>query len=195
MANNIYVGGFPYKTTKEDLVKFFSVCGTVTSAKIILDRETGRPKGFGFVEMSTDAEAKAAVAKLNGATLGERKIFVVEGRPQEKSEGFSPKPSAPAKPAFAERRSGKDRRAGAAKPGGEERRGAPAADKPAHSEKKYGGFVQNKWAKKPDSAPGKWPKKPGATPGKWAKKSSAPAPSKWVRKPPTPGKKWFPKPD
>jgi RNA recognition motif-containing protein len=188
MANNIYVGGFPYKTTKEDLAKLFSSCGTVTSAKIILDRETGRPKGFGFVEMSTDAEAKAAVAKLNGAIMGERKIFVVEGRPQEKRAGFSPKPSAPAQPPFVERRSGKDRRASPPKPGGEERRGAPPADKTAHPEKKYGGFVQNKWAKKPGSAPDK--KKP------WEKKPATPAPAKWVKRaPPVRGKKWFPKPD
>ena len=75
MANNIYVGGFPYKTSKEDLAKLFSTCGTVLSAKVILDRETGRPKGFGFIEMSTDAEATAAVAKLNGAFIGDRKIL------------------------------------------------------------------------------------------------------------------------
>ena len=72
MANNIYVGGFPYKTTKEELARIFSACGKVLSAKIILDRDTGRPKGFGFVEMSTDAEAKSAVAKLNGSFIGDR---------------------------------------------------------------------------------------------------------------------------
>ena len=187
MANNIYVGGFPYKTTKEELAQFFSSCGTVISAKIILDRETGRPKGFGFVEMSTDAEAKAAVAKLNGAALGERKIFVVEGRPQEKREGFSPKPSfsAPAKPAFVERRSGKDRRTGAAKPGGEERRGASTPDKKPFGDRKPFGD------KKPfgDNNPfGDKTPPADKTYGGFAK-------NKWTRKPPTPGKKWFPKPD
>src|SRR4051812_40292910 len=123
MANNIYVGGFPYKTTKEELAKLFAACGTVLSAKIILDRETGRPKGFGFVEMSTDEEAKAAVAKLNGAFIGDRKIFVVEGRVDKtRPQGYTPKPSfapkapagAPKAPGFVERRSGKDRRAQAA---------------------------------------------------------------------------------
>ncbi|MEK7233911.1 MAG: RNA-binding protein [Elusimicrobiota bacterium] len=120
MANNIYVGGFPYKTSKEDLAKLFSACGTVLSAKIILDRETGRPKGFGFIEMSTDAEAKIAVTKLNGAFIGDRKIFVVEGRPdRNRPQGYTPKPSfaakpAAAKPGFVERRSGKDRRGQAA---------------------------------------------------------------------------------
>ncbi|MEK7388630.1 MAG: hypothetical protein AAB036_02915 [Elusimicrobiota bacterium] len=188
MAHNIYVGGFPYKTTKEDLAKLFSTCGTVISAKIILDRETGRPKGFGFVEMATDAEAKAAVAKLNGAAMGDRKIFAVEGRPQEKRAEFSPKPDSAGKPPFVERRSGKDRRAGPPKPGSEQRRSAPPTDKTAHPEKKYGGFVQNKWAKKPGSSPDK--KKP------WEKKPAAPAPTQWVKRVgPTPGKKWFPKPD
>ena len=120
MANNIYVGGFPYKTSKEELAKLFSTCGTVLSAKIILDRDTGRPKGFGFVEMSTDAEAKVAVEKLNGAFIGDRKIFVVEGRPEkDRPQGYTPKPSftpaAPAaKPGFVERRSGKERRGKAA---------------------------------------------------------------------------------
>ncbi|UPT74734.1 MAG: RNA-binding protein [Elusimicrobiota bacterium] len=120
MPDNIYVAGFPYKTTKEELASLFAACGTVVSAKVILDRETGRPTGFGFVEMSTLAEAKAAVAKLNGTDIGGRKLFVVEARPQkEREERPDRRPASPAAPAralrpgdpgFVERRSGKDRR-------------------------------------------------------------------------------------
>lgn len=132
MANNIYVGGFPYKTTKKELAELFASCGAVLSAKIILDRETGRPKGFGFVEMSTDAEAKNAVEKLNGAFIGDRKIFVVEGRPRkDRPRGYTPKPSftpkpAAAKPGLVERRSGKDRRGQTGQaPAGDRRNAAP----------------------------------------------------------------------
>jgi RNA recognition motif-containing protein len=162
MANNIYVGGFPYKTSKEDLAKLFSSCGTVLSAKVILDRETGRPKGFGFIEMSTDAEAKVAVEKLNGAFIGDRKIFVVEGRPdRDRPQGYTPKPSFAAKPAaaaapgFVERRSGKDRRvAGSVPPAAPERRDAPA---PASVRPEF----KKPWVKKPfDASKKPWVKKP-----------------------------------
>ncbi|MBI4060428.1 MAG: RNA-binding protein [Elusimicrobia bacterium] len=130
MANNIYVGGFPYKTTKEDLAGLFSSCGAVLSAKVILDRETGRPKGFGFVEMATDAEARAAVEKLNGAFMGDRKIFVVMGRPRKgpaptRSVKPAPPPPPAAKPVFVERRSGKDRRGQGGATAGGRREGAP----------------------------------------------------------------------
>jgi len=179
MANNIYVGGFPYKTTKEELAKLFSTCGSVLSAKIILDRETGRPKGFGFVEMSTDAEAKIAVEKLNGAFIGDRKIFVVEGRPEkDRPQGYAPKPSFTPKPAgdspkanrpgFVERRSGKDRRGQAA--AASDRRDGTPAPAPAAP------FAKKPWEKKPfDAAKKPWEKKP------------------FDRKPPTRGPKWVPK--
>ena len=202
MANNIYVGGFPYKTTKEELAKLFSACGSVLSAKIILDRETGRPKGFGFVEMSTDAEAKIAVAKLNGSFIGDRKIFVVEGRPEkDRPKGYAPKPSflpksAAAKPGFVERRSGKDRRGQAAGPMASERREnastptppAPAAKKPW--EKKPFDAAKKPWEKKPfDAAKKPWEKKPfDAQKKPWAKKP-------FERKPPVRGPKWVPKKD
>jgi RNA recognition motif-containing protein len=185
MANNIYVGGFPYKTTKEELAKLFSACGKVLSAKIILDRDTGRPKGFGFVEMSTDDEAKVAVEKLNGSFIGDRKIFVVEGRPEkDRPQGYTPKPSftpapAPAKPGFIERRSGKDRRGAAVSPA--ERREAPAA--PASAP-----FAKKPWVKKPFDAAGKkpWEKKPfdAAAKKPWEKKPfDAAAKKPWEKKP------------
>ncbi len=157
MANNIYVGGFPYKTTKEDLAKLFSACGTVLNAKVILDRATGRPKGFGFVEMATDAEAKIAVEKLNGAFMGDRKIFVVEGRPQkDRPQGYTPKPSftpkpgAAKKPGFVERRSGNDRRrqTGVA-PAGDRRDSTPAPAPAAPVAKKP-------FARKPPARGLKW---------------------------------------
>ncbi len=186
MANNIYVGGFPYKTTKEELAKLFSTCGSVLSAKVILDRETGRPKGFGFVEMSTDAEAKIAVAKLNGAFMGERKIFVVEGRPQkDRPTGYTPKPSftpkpAAAKPGFVERRSGKDRRGQAGgPPAASDRRDSTPAPAPAAPSAK------KPWEKKPFDAQ----KKP------WAKKPFDAAKKTFERKPPVRGPKWIPKKD
>jgi len=184
MANNIYVGGFPYKTSKEDLAKLFSSCGTVLSAKVILDRETGRPKGFGFIEMSTDAEAKVAVEKLNGAFIGDRKIFVVEGRPdRDRPQGYTPKPSFAAKPAaapgFVERRSGKDRRVAGSVPAiPAERRETPA------------------WGKKPfDAAKKPWEKKPGASDSPqanrkpWEKKPFDPTKKAWEKKPYDPSAK------
>ncbi|MBI2386893.1 MAG: RNA-binding protein [Elusimicrobia bacterium] len=214
MANNIYVGGFPYKTTKEDLAKLFSACGTVLSAKVILDRETGRPKGFGFVEMSTDAEAKAAVEKLNGAFVGDRKIFVVEGRPQkDRPAGYAPKPSfaAPAgdppkanRPGFVERRSGKDRRG---QPAASDRR--DSAPPPAAPAAPAAPFAKKPWVKKPfDAAKKPWEKKPfdaakkpwerkpfDAAKKPWEKKPFDAAKKPFERKPPVRGPKWVPKKD
>ncbi|OGS39158.1 MAG: hypothetical protein A2506_12075 [Elusimicrobia bacterium RIFOXYD12_FULL_66_9] len=185
MANNIYVGGFPYKTSKEDLARLFAACGKVLSAKVILDRETGRPKGFGFVEMSTDAEAKAAVEKLNGSFIGDRKIFVVSGRPQKgpaPKRDFTPKPAG-AKPFFVERRSGKDRRRqpGAAPAG--DRRDAPSASASVHAPAPP--TAKKPWEKKPfDAAKKPWEKKPfDPTKKSWAKKP-------WEKKPFDKKKPW-----
>ena len=106
MAINLFVGGLPYETSQDELAKIFAGCGKVTNVKLIMDRETGRSKGFGFVEMADAAEAQAAILKLNGTALGERQLFVSEARPQEKRPGVSAD-----KPGFVERRSGvKDRR-------------------------------------------------------------------------------------
>lgn len=108
MTNNLFIGGFPYETTQDELVSLFSKCGTVKSAKILIDRETGRSRGLAFIEMSTELEAADAIAKLDGCLVGSRKIFVSEARPQDKKPG-----GFDAKPGFNERRSGRDRRAGA----------------------------------------------------------------------------------
>lgn len=86
MVKKLYVGGLPYRTTEDELKDAFSVAGTVESAIIIIDRMSGRSKGFGFVEMATEEEAQAAIDKLNGAEMGGRTISVSEAR--EKKEGF-----------------------------------------------------------------------------------------------------------
>ena len=77
----LYVGGLPYSTTDEELSEAFSAHGTVTSAKVIVDRETNRSKGFGFVEFENDDEGKAAEAAMNDTDLGGRTIRVTEARP------------------------------------------------------------------------------------------------------------------
>ena len=76
----IYVGGLPYQSTEQDLIQLFEQIGQVTFATVITDRETGRSKGFGFVEISSDDEARAAIEQLNGSTLGDRTITVNEAR-------------------------------------------------------------------------------------------------------------------
>lgn len=86
MAKKLYVGGLPYRTTEDELKDAFSVAGNVESAIIIIDRMSGRSKGFGFVEMATEEEAQAAIEKMNGAEFGGRTITVSEAR--EKKEGF-----------------------------------------------------------------------------------------------------------
>ena len=82
MANKLFVGSLAWSATDDDLAKFFSSVGTVVSAKVIVDRDTNRSKGFGFVEMSSDAEAQAAIDKLNGQDLNGRPVAVSEARPQ-----------------------------------------------------------------------------------------------------------------
>ena len=78
MGKKLYVGNLSYSTSESDLQRLFEPHGTVESAQIIMDRETGRSKGFAFVEMSTEDEAKRAVERLNGVELGGRVIFVSE---------------------------------------------------------------------------------------------------------------------
>jgi RNA recognition motif-containing protein len=78
----IYVGSLPYEVTEEDLREEFGAFGEVASVNIIKDRDSGRPKGFGFVEMASKSEAEAAIAGLNGKTLKERTIVVNEARPR-----------------------------------------------------------------------------------------------------------------
>lgn len=81
MAAKLFVGGISWDTTEDSLKAFFAQAGTVVSASVIMDKYTGRSKGFGFVEMSSEEEAKAAIEKLNGQTLDGRNIVVNEARP------------------------------------------------------------------------------------------------------------------
>ena len=83
MGNKLYVGNLPYTVRDEDLQQSFGQYGSVTSAKVMMERDTGRSKGFGFVEMGNDAEAQAAIAGMNGQSLGGRSITVNEARPME----------------------------------------------------------------------------------------------------------------
>ena len=83
MGNKLYVGNLPYSVRDEDLQQSFGQFGAVTSAKVMMERDTGRSKGFGFVEMGNDAEAQAAIAGMNGQPLGGRSVVVNEARPME----------------------------------------------------------------------------------------------------------------
>ena len=92
MGNKLYVGNLPYSFRDEDLQQAFAAHGTVSSAKVMMERDTGRSKGFGFVEMGSDAEAQAAINGMNGQQYGGRGLVVNEARPMEprapRSGGF-----------------------------------------------------------------------------------------------------------
>ena len=87
MGKRLYVGNLPYDVSSSDLEKIFSAHGQVQSAEVVADRDTGRSKGFGFVEMGTDQEAQAAIAALNGQDHGGRALTVNEARPREDRGG------------------------------------------------------------------------------------------------------------
>lgn len=87
MGTKLYVGNLSYDISKNDLEQMFAVHGTVASAQVITDRETQRSKGFGFVEMSSDQEAQAAISALNGKSIDGRALTVNEARPQEPRSG------------------------------------------------------------------------------------------------------------
>lgn len=87
MAKKLYVGNISYKTTEDELSSLFSQAGTVESVKIITDQYSGRSKGFGFVELSSQDEADKAISMFNGYALGERKLIVNEARPQTPKKG------------------------------------------------------------------------------------------------------------
>lgn len=87
MSKKLYVGNLSYSVGKSDLEQMFASYGTVTSVQLITDRDTGNSKGFGFVEMSSDHEAQAAIAALNGKDVGGRSIVVNEARTQEPRSG------------------------------------------------------------------------------------------------------------
>src|SRR5271156_850795 len=88
MGTKLYVGNLPYSATSEELNQLFGTHGAVKSADVIMDRETGRSKGFGFVEMESETEAKAEIAALNGHQLGGRALTVNEAKPREDRGGF-----------------------------------------------------------------------------------------------------------
>ena len=89
MGNKLYVGNLPYSFRDNDLEQAFSQYGQITSAKVMMERDTGRSKGFGFVEMGSEAEAQAAIQGLNGQQIGGRGLVVNEARPMEpRSGGF-----------------------------------------------------------------------------------------------------------
>ena len=83
MGNKLYVGNLPYTFRDEDMQQAFSQFGSVSSAKVMMERDTGRSKGFGFVEMGSDAEAQAAIKGMNGQSFGGRDLVVNEARPME----------------------------------------------------------------------------------------------------------------
>jgi RNA recognition motif-containing protein len=87
MAKKIYVGNLPFQVTEADLTDLFSQVGNVESAQIITDRQTGRSKGFGFVQMADDASFEKAIAEFNGKDFNGRKLTVNEARPMERRGG------------------------------------------------------------------------------------------------------------
>lgn len=84
---NIFVGNLSFRTTEDEVRALFAAYGTVDRVNLITDRDTGQPRGFGFVEMSNDAEAERAIAELNGRQVGGRAINVNEARPKEERGG------------------------------------------------------------------------------------------------------------
>ena len=87
MNLKLYVGNLPFGVSEEDLKKLFSEAGTIQSVKIVVDSYSGRSRGFGFVEMASNAEAEKAISLLNGKTLMDRTLTVSEARPQKKKGG------------------------------------------------------------------------------------------------------------
>jgi RNA recognition motif-containing protein len=87
MGNKLYVGNLSYNVRDDDLQQTFAQFGTVSSAKVMMDRETGRSKGFGFVEMGSDAEAQSAINGMNGQQMDGRALVVNEARPREERPG------------------------------------------------------------------------------------------------------------
>ncbi|MFH1724024.1 MAG: RNA-binding protein [Elusimicrobiota bacterium] len=197
MGNNLFVTGFPYELTQEDLGELFAECGRVVSVKILMGHETGRSRGIAFVVMAKDAEAQAAIKKLNGTKVGQRRIFVTEARPSEKPDGGGY--TGP------ERRSGKDRRrsppaaAGVSserRPGYKDRKPGfgdkkPWKKKPWDKDRKPGSGDKKPWEKKPwdkDRKPGSGDKKPGKN-KPWDKKPGFGSKKKWGAGGPSGGRK------
>jgi RNA recognition motif-containing protein len=107
MEAKIYVGNMPYNTTEEDLRTLFSQAGSVTSVAVIKDRDTGQPKGFAFVEMSSQAEAQKAINMFNGHQLNERALTVSLARPrEERGGGFGDRRGTQGRGGYGDRRGG-----------------------------------------------------------------------------------------
>ena len=87
MGNKLYVGNLPYSYRDQDMEQAFAQFGTVSSARVMMERDTGRSKGFGFVEMGSEAEAQAAIRGMNGQQIGGRGLVVNEARPMEPRTG------------------------------------------------------------------------------------------------------------
>ena len=87
MGNKLYVGNLSFRVTSDDLQEYFATAGAVSSANVVMDRETGRSRGFGFVEMATDDDANNAIAQFNGQEYDGRNMVVNEARPREDSRG------------------------------------------------------------------------------------------------------------
>jgi len=87
MSNKLYVGNLSFRVTSEDLQEYFATAGAVESANVVFDRETGRSRGFGFVEMASDDAANAAIAQFNGQEYDGRNMVVNEARPREEGRG------------------------------------------------------------------------------------------------------------
>jgi RNA recognition motif-containing protein len=87
MGRKLYVGNLPYSATEQSLETTFAAHGTVESVKLVMDRDTGRSKGFGFIEMGSDSEAGSAITALNGSSVEGRPIVVNEARPQSRKSG------------------------------------------------------------------------------------------------------------
>ena len=98
MVNRAYVGNLPFSLTQADLHGLFAEFGTVRNAELILDRETGRPRGFGFVEMDTPEQLRAAIEGLNGRPIGGRSLTVTEARERESRGPGGPRPGGPGGP-------------------------------------------------------------------------------------------------
>lgn len=93
MGTKLFVGNLSYQASENDITELFSQAGTVESVKVITDTQTGQPRGFGFVEMSTPDEAKNAISMFNGATLKERNLTVNEAKPPVKRDSGGRRPS------------------------------------------------------------------------------------------------------
>lgn len=214
MTQSVFVGGLPYSTTQAELTKLFTPYGKVVSAKVLVDRETGRSRGLAFVELASEEQARDAMRKLDGSEFGGRKLFVKPARPQERPGEGRPGPGDAGPgivygsgPGMTDRRKGKDRRqnpngsstapAFSSKPRFE---GKPRWEKKPWSKKPFGdkpGFGgPKKWGDKPKWEKKPWDKRPGDKPSfggpkKWGDKpawSKKPAGDKpdWSKKPGTP---------